>query len=106
MIKKDLIEKGFMIVDKSEIFFEDFVVFVLVVVNDLMNNEGSLGIIVDSYGVGSFILVIKVKGMIVVVVLDECSVYMIREYNNFCMIVFGLKIVGEELVLLIVKEFL
>ena len=63
VIKKDLIEKGFMIADKSETPSEDFVASALAVANDLMNNEGSLGITVDGYGVGSFISATKVKAI-------------------------------------------
>ena len=106
VIKKDLIEKGFMIAEKSETPSEDFVASALAVANDLMNNEGSLGITVDSYGVGSFISATKVKGMIAAVVSDERSAYMTREHNNSRMIALGSKIVGEELALSIVKEFL
>ncbi len=39
-----------MIVDKSETASEDFVESALAIANDLMNNEGSLGIAVDGYG--------------------------------------------------------
>ncbi|MFS0953002.1 RpiB/LacA/LacB family sugar-phosphate isomerase, partial [Enterococcus thailandicus] len=61
---------------------------------------------VDGYGVGSFISATKVKGMIAAVVSDERSAYMTREHNNSRMIALGSKIVGEELALSIVKEFL
>lgn len=60
---------------------------------------------VDVYGVGFFMVVIKVKGMIVVEVLDECLVYMIRVYNNVRMIILGLEIVGLGVVKYIVEGF-
>lgn len=69
-------------------------------------NEGSLGIAIDGYGAGSFITAAKIKGMVVAEVSDERSAYMTREHNNSRMITLGSKIVGEELALNIVKEFL
>lgn len=43
--------------------------------------------------------------MIVVEVLDECLVYMICSYNNVCMIIMGVEIVGDMFVKNVVKEF-
>ncbi len=106
VIKRELLEKGFAIVDKSETPSEDFVDATLSVVNDLNENEGSLGIVVDGYGVGSFITATKVKGMIAAAVSEERSAYMTREHNDARMIILGSKIVGEELALNIVREFL
>lgn len=50
-------------------------------------------------------VVIKIKGMVVVEVLDECLVYMICGYNNLWMIMVGVEIVGDEFVKNIVKGF-
>ena len=106
LIKKKLIKKGITVVDKSETASEDFVESTLAIANDLNENEGSLGIEVDGYGAGSFITATKVKGMVAAEVSDERSAYMTREHNNSRMITFGSKIVGDELALNIVKEFL
>ena len=106
LIKKKLIKKGITVVDKSETASEDFVESTLAIANDLNENEGSLGIAVDGYGAGSFIPATKVKGMVAAEVSDERSAYMTREHNNSRMITFGSKIVGDELALNIVKEFL
>ena len=106
LIKKKLIKKGITVVDKSETASEDFVESTLAIANDLNENEGSLGIAVDGYGAGSFITATKVKGMVAAEVSDERSAYMTREHNNSRMITFGSKIVGDELALNIVKEFL
>lgn len=106
LIKADLINKGFMVVDKSETASEDFVEATLAIANDLNENEGSLGIAVDGYGAGSFITAVKVKGMVAAEVSDERSAYMTREHNNSRMITLGSKIVGDELALNIVREFL
>jgi galactose-6-phosphate isomerase len=106
LIKKKLIKEGITVVDKSETASEDFVESTLAIANDLNENEGSLGIAVDGYGAGSFITATKVKGMVAAEVSDERSAYMTREHNNSRMITFGSKIVGDELALNIVKEFL
>ena len=106
LIKKKLIKKGITVVDKSETASEDFVESTLAIANDLNENEGSLGIAVDGYGAGSFITATKVKGMVAAEVSYERSAYMTREHNNSRMITFGSKIVGDELALNIVKEFL
>lgn len=106
LIKKNLIEEGMTVVDKSETASEDFVESTLAIANDLNENEGSLGIAVDGYGAGSFITATKVKGMVAAEVSDERSAYMTREHNYSRMITLGSKIVGDELALNIVKEFL
>lgn len=106
VIKTDLLEKGFTVVDKSETASADFVESTLAIANDLNENEGSLGIAIDGYGSGSFITAVKVKGMVAAEVSDERSAYMTREHNNSRMITLGAKIVGDELALNIVSEFL
>lgn len=106
LIKKKLIKEGMTVVDKSETASEDFVESTLAIANDLNENEGSLGIAVDGYGAGSFITATKVKGMVAAEVSDERSAYMTRKHNNSRMITLGSKIVGDELALNIVKEFL
>ena len=106
LIKKKLIKEGITVVDKSETASADFVESTLAIANDLNENEGSLGIAVDGYGAGSFITATKVKGMVAAEVSDERSAYMTRKHNNSRMITLGSKIVGDELALNIVKEFL
>ncbi|WP_067843470.1 galactose-6-phosphate isomerase subunit LacA [Amphibacillus sediminis] len=104
---KDYLEKeGFEIADKSETASVDFVESSLAIAQDLLANEGSLGIAFDGYGAGSFMAASKVKGMIVAEVSDERSAYMTREHNNAKMITLGAKIVGPELARNIVKQFL
>ena len=106
VIKTDLLETVFTVVDKSETASADFVESTLAIANDLNENEGSLGIAIDGYGAGSFITAVKVKGMVAAEVSDERSAYMTREHNNSRMITLGAKIVGDELALNIVSEFL
>ena len=106
VIKRYLKEKGVDVVDKSEKASVDFVESTLAIADDLNKNEGSLGVAIDGYGAGSFITATKIKGMVAAEVSDERSAYMTREHNNARMITLGSKIIGDELAINIVREFL
>ncbi|MCD3406321.1 galactose-6-phosphate isomerase subunit LacA, partial [Streptococcus equi subsp. zooepidemicus] len=71
-------------------------------VND---KDTNLGIMVDAYGAGPFMVATKLKGMIAAEVSDERSAYMTRGHNNARMITLGARIVGEELAKNIAKAF-
>lgn len=106
MIKCYLLENNFEVIDKSEEASEDFVESTVAIAKDVLENKGSLGIAFDGYGAGSFMVATKIKGIIAAEVSDERSAYMTREHNNSRIITIGSKIVGSELALNIVKEFL
>ncbi|EOU1682832.1 galactose-6-phosphate isomerase subunit LacA [Clostridium perfringens] len=106
MIKCYLLENNFEVIDKSEEASEDFVESTVAIAKDVLDNKGSLGIAFDGYGAGSFMVATKIKGIIAAEVSDERSAYMTREHNNSSIITIGSKIVGSELALNIVKEFL
>ena len=53
------------VVDVTEGKELDFVDSTLAVVHEVQKNDDNLGIAVDAYGAGSFIVATKVKGMIV-----------------------------------------
>ena len=106
MIKCYLLENNFEVIDKSEEASEDFVESTVAIAKDILENKGSLGIAFDGYGAGSFMVATKIKGIIAAEVSDERSAYMTREHNNSSIITIGSKIVGSELALNIVKEFL
>ncbi|MDU2663335.1 MAG: galactose-6-phosphate isomerase subunit LacA [Clostridium perfringens] len=106
MIKYYLLENNFEVIDKSEEASEDFVESTVAIAKDVLENKGSLGIVFDGYGAGSFMVATKIKGIIAAEVSDERSAYMTREHNNSSIITIGSKIVGSELALNIVKEFL
>lgn len=106
MIKCYLLENNFEVIDKSEKESEDFVESTVAIAKDVLENKGSLGIAFDGYGAGSFMVATKIKGIIAAEVSDERSAYMTREHNNSSIITIGSKIVGSELALNIVKEFL
>ncbi len=61
---------------------------------------------IDGFGVGSFMVAAKVKGMIAAEVSDERSAYMTREHNDARLITLGTNIVGQELALAIANVFL
>lgn len=71
----------------------------------MQEDESNLGIMVDAYGAGSFMVATKVKGMIAAEVSDERSAYMTRGHNNARMITMGSEIVGDELAINIVNAF-
>ena len=106
MTKCYLLENNFEVIDKSEEASEDFVESTVAITKDVLENKGSLGIAFDGYGAGSFMVATKIKGIIAAEVSDERSAYMTREHNNSSIITIGSKIVGSELALNIVKEFL
>ena len=93
------------VVDVTEGKELDFVDSTLAVVHEVQKNDDNLGIAVDAYGAGSFIVATKVKGMIAAEVSDERSAYMTRSHNNARMITMGAEIVGDTLAKNIAKEF-
>lgn len=105
-LKGKLLQKGFTVEDKSIQPSENFIASTLAITKDLKKHPESLGIAIDKYGAGSFIVATKVKGMIAATVSDERSAYMTREHNNSQMITLGSAIVGKELALNITIAFL
>lgn len=79
-LKNYLIEKAYAVKDVSS--ESDFVDTTLAVVAEVTQNETNLGIVIDAFGVGSFMTATKIKGMIAAEVSDERSAYMTREHNN------------------------
>lgn len=104
-LKMKLTQSGVEIEDKS-ISSGDFVDVTLAVVKSLKRDKNSLGIVIDGFGVGSFMVAAKVKGMIAAEVSDERSAYMTREHNDARLITLGTNIVGQELALAIANVFL
>lgn len=104
-LKMKLTQSGVEIEDKS-ISSGDFVDVTLAVVKSLKRDKNSLGIVIDGFGVGSFMVAAKVKGMIADEVSDERSAYMTREHNDARLITLGTNIVGQELALAIANAFL
>lgn len=97
VIKKHLEEQGYEVVDKTPETYLDFVDSTKRVAKDILAGEGDRGILIDKYGVGSFMVANKFKGMICAAVSDEHSAKMTRNHNNTKVISLGAGIVGEEL---------
>lgn len=76
---------------------QDFVDVTLAVASEVNKDEQNLGIVIDAYGAGPFMVATKIKGMVAAEVSDERSAYMTRGHNNSRMITVGAEIVGDEL---------
>ena len=104
VVKNFLVEEGFEVIDVTK-DGQDFVDVTLAVASEVNKDEQNLGIVIDAYGAGSFMVATKVKGMVAAEVSDERSAYMTRGHNNSRMITVGAEIVGDELAKNIAKGF-
>lgn len=104
VVKKYLEAEGFQVVDVTE-EGQDFVDVTLAVAKEVKQAEDNLGIVIDAYGAGPFMVATKIKGMVAAEVSDERSAYMTRGHNNSRMITMGAQIVGEQLAKNIAKGF-
>lgn len=104
VVKNFLVEEGFEVIDVTK-DGQDFVDVTLAVASEVNKDEQNLGIVIDAYGAGPFMVATKIKGMVVAEVSDERSAYMTRGHNNSRMITVGAEIVGDELAKNIAKGF-
>ena len=104
VVKNFLVEEGFEVIDVTK-DGQDFVDVTLAVASEVNKDEQNLGIVIDAYGAGPFMVATKVKGMVAAEVSDERSAYMTRGHNNSRMITVGAEIVGDELAKNIAKSF-
>ena len=104
VIKEFLEAEGFQVVDVTE-EGQDFVDVTLAVAKEVKQAEDNLGIVIDAYGAGPFMVATKIKGMVAAEVSDERSAYMTRGHNNSRMITMGAQIVGDQLAKNIAKGF-
>lgn len=104
IVKNFLVEEGFEVIDVTK-DGQDFVDVTLAVSSEVNKDEQNLGIVIDAYGAGSFMVATKIKGMVAAEVSDERSAYMTRGHNNSRMITVGAEIVGDELAKNIAKGF-
>ncbi|WP_367009133.1 galactose-6-phosphate isomerase subunit LacA [Staphylococcus capitis subsp. urealyticus] len=105
LIKVYLKENDFEVLDVTEGKDLDFVDSTVSVAREVQKSDENLGIAIDAYGAGSFIVATKIKGMIAAEVSDERSAYMTRGHNNSKMITLGSEIVGDTLAKNVVKGF-
>ena len=104
VVKEYLEAEGFQVVDVTE-EWQDFVDVTLAVAKKVKQAEDNLGIVIDAYGAGPFMVATKIKGMVAAEVSDERSAYMTRGHNNSRMITMGAQIVGDQLAKNIAKGF-
>lgn len=104
VVKNFLVEEGFEVIDVTK-NGQDFVDVTLAVASEVNKDEQNLGIVIDAYGAGPFMVATKIKGMVAAEVSDERSAYMTRGHNNSRMITVGAEIVGDELAKNIAKGF-
>jgi galactose-6-phosphate isomerase, lacA subunit len=104
VVKDFLVGENFEVVDVTK-DGQDFVDVTLAVAAEVNKQEENLGIVIDAYGAGPFMVATKIKGMVAAEVSDERSAYMTRGHNNSRMITMGAEIVGEGLAKNIAKGF-
>lgn len=103
---KDYLKEGkYEVVDVSENEVRDFVDTTLAVAKEVNASEDNLGIVIDAYGVGSFMVATKIKGMLAAEVSDERSAYMTRGHNNARIITLGSEISAPGIAKNIIKSF-
>ena len=104
VVKDFLVGENFEVLDVTK-EGQDFVDVTLAVAAEVNKQEENLGIVIDAYGAGPFMVATKIKGMVAAEVSDERSAYMTRGHNNSRMITMGAEIVGEGLAKNIAKGF-
>ena len=104
VVKDFLVGENFEVVDVTK-EGQDFVDVTLAVAAEVNKQEENLGIVIDAYGAGPFMVATKIKGMVAAEVSDERSAYMTRGHNNSRRITMGAEIVGEGLAKNIAKGF-
>ncbi|HEK9984320.1 TPA: galactose-6-phosphate isomerase subunit LacA [Streptococcus equi subsp. zooepidemicus] len=104
VLKSFLQQEGFDVTDVTDIN-NDFVDSTLAVAQAVNEADDRLGIMIDAYGAGPFMVATKIKGMVAAEVSDERSAYMTRGHNNARMMTMGAEIVGQELAKNIAKGF-
>ena len=104
VVKDFLVGENFEVIDVTK-EGQDFVDVTLAVAAEVNKQEENLGIVIDAYGAGPFMVATKIKGMVAAEVSDERSAYMTRGHNNSRMITMGAEIVGEGLAKNIAKGF-
>lgn len=104
VVKDFLVGENFEVMDVTK-EGQDFVDVTLAVAAEVNKQEENLGIVIDAYGAGPFMVATKIKGMVAAEVSDERSAYMTRGHNNSRMITMGAEIVGEGLAKNIAKGF-
>ncbi len=105
-IKEDLLNKGYEVIDKTEVSEVDFYDASVLVCEAILNKEGDRGIVIDEYGTGSFNVCAKHKYIVCAQVADEHSAKMTRDNNNTSSITMGSKSTSLEIGKRIAEKFI
>ena len=100
-----LTDENYDVEDLTETPADDFADSANLLVQKLKEDEKGLGIAVDAYGAGSFMVANKHKDIVVAEVSDEWSAHMTRRHNNARIITLGSEIVGPGLAKGVAKAF-
>lgn len=100
---EDLTQEEFDFVDSSSAVCKK-----LLEENSALEGEsnGSVGVVIDKYGAGSYMACSKFKGMVAAEVSDERSALMTKRHNGARILVMGQDIVGEALAKSCLRNFL
>ncbi|RSK28795.1 galactose-6-phosphate isomerase subunit LacA [Bacillus sp. HMF5848] len=104
-IKQFLLQQDYDVMDVTPQQDNHFVTATNRVVEEVKGTSAS-GIIIDKYGVGSFMVANKCKGVICANVSDEHTAKMTRDHNNTSIITIGSGMIGTTLAERIVEVFL
>ncbi|MBA4602338.1 galactose-6-phosphate isomerase subunit LacA [Thermoactinomyces mirandus] len=104
---KGLIESlGHEVLDETPENDLNFVESAKRVAEAIRDNKADRGIVIDEYGVGSFMVANKYKGIICANVCNEHSAQMTRRHNKSTIVTIGSGIVGKTLAKKICKVFI
>lgn len=105
-IKQIVVNEGHEVIDVTQEPAEDFIDSSLAVAHAILNKQADRGIMLDKYGVGSYMASNKLKGMITANVTDEYSARMTFNHNDAMAIAIGVDIVGKALAESLVKSYI
>lgn len=97
---------GYEVLDETPENDLHFIVSAKRVSKAIRENKADRGIIIDEYGVGSFMVANKYKGIICANVCNEHSAQMTRRHNNATIITIGSGIIGKSLAQKICEVFI
>ncbi len=101
-------ERGYEVVDYGAYSSDrcNYPVYGEKVANAIVNGEVDLGVLICGTGVGISLAANKVKGIRACVCSEPYTAKLSRMHNNAQIIAFGARVIGPELAMMIVDEFL
>ena len=108
IVVEHLTDLGHEVIDKGTYTNEscDYPIYGEKVALAIKNNEAELGILICGTGIGISLAANKVKGIRAAVCSDVYSARMARAHNNANILAFGARVIGSDVALMLVDEFL